>query len=135
MIKNMVEQCNTHTNRIMELFIESHAVTRKVLSVLDVWNTCSFCSQLDFVTEKSRIAEKDRDPRLLTPTLDEMASICKCAEFYIRYVTRKIMVPFIPVVLLPIFNMCRHCQPQQVQITLQNIQQKSTMQLLRTTAK
>jgi hypothetical protein len=47
---------------------------------------------MDFMTDKGRIPEKDRDPRVLTSTLDEMALICKSAEFYIRFVTKKVRV-------------------------------------------
>ena len=49
---------------------------------------------MEFVTDKGRIAEKDRDPRVLTATLDEMVSICKSAEFYIRFITKKVLVCF-----------------------------------------
>jgi hypothetical protein len=47
---------------------------------------------MDLVTDKGRIAEKDRDPRVFTATLDEMVSICKSAEFYMRFITKKVLV-------------------------------------------
>ena len=60
---------------------------------------------MDFMADKGRIAEKDRDPRVLTATLDEMVSICKSAEFYMRFITKKVMVcdrP-LPLPLAPLF--------------------------------
>eukprot|EP00026_Physarum_polycephalum_P002913 Phypoly_transcript_02922.p1 GENE.Phypoly_transcript_02922~~Phypoly_transcript_02922.p1 ORF type:complete len:500 (+),score=37.28 Phypoly_transcript_02922:13-1512(+) len=85
MIRNMVEQCNTHTNRLVELFMENHAVVRK----------------MDFITDRGRIAEKDRDPRVLPATLDEMVSICKSAEFYMRFISKKVLVLPLPIHTVP----------------------------------
>eukprot|EP01113_Clastostelium_recurvatum_P041791 TRINITY_DN6696_c0_g1_i1.p1 TRINITY_DN6696_c0_g1~~TRINITY_DN6696_c0_g1_i1.p1 ORF type:complete len:751 (-),score=209.79 TRINITY_DN6696_c0_g1_i1:29-2281(-) len=84
-LKNLQAQCDAHSSKILDLFLDEHAVARRAQDVAIANRVPP--SEREYDKHVIRI-----DPRELATVLDEMVGLSKAAEFYERFVKRKATV-------------------------------------------